>query len=127
MSSRVSSEQSNGVNVLVGRAVRAALAAGAMMWLANLQVQAQAADAEKEAPKTADEDVTALSNIEVTQDPTRFLPSESSGSSFGFNKPLLETPRSVSFISREQIDLYDLSSVADLGPVVIDVLLVSGS
>jgi iron complex outermembrane recepter protein len=122
MSSRVSSDESNGVNVLVRRAVRAALAVGAAMLLASLPVQAQAPDpADNETPKKEDEDVTALSNIEVTQDPTRFLPSESSGSSFGFNKPLLETPRSVSFISREQIDLYDLSSVADLGRVVAGV------
>jgi outer membrane receptor protein involved in Fe transport len=121
MSSRVSAEESNGVNVLVRRAVRAALALGAAMLVASLQVQAQTPEPEKEAPKTEDEDVTALSNIEVTQDPTRFLPSESSGSSFGFTKPLLETPRSVSFISREQIDLYDLSSVADLGRVVAGV------
>ncbi len=72
-------------------------------------------------PAKSDEDVTSLSDVEVTEDPTRFLPSDSSGSSFGFNKPLLETPRSVSFISREQIDLYDLSSVADLGRVMAGV------
>ena len=125
MLSRVSSDESYGVNILVRRAVRASLALGATLMLASLQVQAQTPEPEKEpdkeTPKTEGEDVTALSNIEVTQDPTRFLPSESSGSSFGFNKPLLETPRSVSFISREQIDLYDLSSVADLGRVVAGV------
>ena len=42
MLSRVSSDETNGVNYLVRRAVRAALAAGAAMLLASLQVQAQA-------------------------------------------------------------------------------------
>ena len=41
MLSRVSSDESNSVNVLVRRAVRAALALGAAMLLASLQVQAQ--------------------------------------------------------------------------------------
>ena len=120
MLSCVSSAESSDTNFRVRRAVRATLAVASLMLFASLQAQAQDADAGTEAPRP-DEDVTALSNIEVTQDPTRFLPSESSGSSFGFNKPLLETPRSVSFISREQIDLYDLSSVADLGRVVAGV------
>jgi iron complex outermembrane receptor protein len=124
MLSRVSSEESIVTCIPVRRAVRAILAIGAAMLFASAQVQAQdaaAAESEAKAEAKTDEDVTTLSNIEVTQDPTRFLPSESSGSSFGFNKPLLETPRSVSFISREQIDLYDLSSVADLGRVVAGV------
>ncbi len=118
MLSRVSSEEANGANVR--RAVRAILAVGATMLLASLQVHAADADAGKTDAKS-DEDVTKLSDVEVTEDPTRFLPNDSSGTSFGFNKPLLETPRSVSFISREQIDLYDLSSVTDLGRVVAGV------
>jgi iron complex outermembrane receptor protein len=88
--------------------------------LASLQAHAQDAAGKTDAAKS-DEDVTKLTDLEVTEDPTRFLPSESSGTSFGFDKPLLETPRSVSFISREQIDLYDLSSVTDLGRVVAGV------
>jgi len=115
MLSRVSSVESGGTNFTVRRAVRATLAIGSLILFASLQAQAQDA---AEAEAKAEEDVTQLSNIEVTQDPTRFLPSESSGSSFGFNKPLLETPRSVSFVSREQIDMFDLSSVADLARVV---------
>jgi outer membrane receptor protein involved in Fe transport len=92
------------------------------MLLATLQAQAADTDPAKTAkPAKADEEVTKLSDLEVSTDPTRFLPNESSGSSFGFDKPLLETPRSVSFISREQIDLFDLSSVTDLGRVVAGV------
>ena len=40
------------------------------------------------------EDVTQLSDVNVTEDPLRALASEPSASSFGFAKPLLETPRS---------------------------------
>jgi len=100
----------------VSSAVQAILAVSATMWLVSAPVHA----ADKDDAK-AEEDVTKLSDVEVTEDPTRFLPTDSSGSSFGFNKPILETPRSVNFISREQIDLYDLSSVTDLGRVVAGV------
>jgi len=64
------------------------------------------------------EDVAELSDIEVTDDPRRMLPREPSNSTFGFNKPLLETPRSVSKISSETIDLLGLSAVEDLVQVV---------
>lgn len=62
-------------------------------------------------------DVTQLSDVQVVDDPLRVLPNEVSGSSFGFAKPILETPRSVSFVSQETIELYGLSSVEDLGRV----------
>ncbi len=52
------------------------------------------------------------------RDVRRTLPKETSGSAFGFEKQLLETPRSVSFISQETIDLFGLSSVEDLVRVV---------
>jgi len=121
MLSRVSSKESSGTNIRVRRAVHALLAVASAMLLASLQAHAADADADKKDAAKSDEDVTTLSDVEVTEDPTRFLPTDSSGSSFGFNKPILETPRSVSFISREQIDLYDLSSVTDLGRVVAGV------
>lgn len=59
-----------------------------------------------------------LSDITVVEDPSRVLPAELSRSAFGFNKSLLETPRSVSFISDESIDLFGLSAVEDLVRVV---------
>ena len=62
----------------------------------------------------SDDDVTQLSDMEVTEDPFRALPNESSGSSFGFTKPLVETPRSVSFISEEQITLLGINTADDL-------------
>jgi outer membrane receptor protein involved in Fe transport len=110
-------------NNLVLHAVRAALVLASILSLAPLHAQEAPAAARDTAaaPAKADDDVAKLSDVDVTEDATRFLPNESSGSSFGFSKPLLETPRSVSFISREQIDLYDLSSVTDLGRVVAGV------
>jgi iron complex outermembrane recepter protein len=64
------------------------------------------------------EGIATLSVIEVTDDPRRVLPNEASDSAFGFRKPLLETPRSVSFVSEETIDLFGLSAVEDLVRVV---------
>jgi iron complex outermembrane receptor protein len=55
-----------------------------------------------------------LSVVEVWADPRRILPNTASDASFGFAKPLLETPRSVSLISEEAIDAFGLSAVEDL-------------
>ncbi len=92
---------------------------------------AQESEAEKAAEKVAEgepitgkeaealgDDVTALSDISVTEDPMRAFGNEPSASSFGFTKPLLETPRSVSFVSEEQIRLFGISTVEDLTRVV---------
>jgi outer membrane receptor protein involved in Fe transport len=95
-----------GSKSLIAAAVAAALL-GALtpMWAA----------AAEDAKKSNDtDDVAELSDIEVTDDPRRVLPNEVSASSFGFAKPLLETPRSVSFVSEEQIELFGLSAVEDL-------------
>src|SRR5262245_46044101 len=59
-----------------------------------------------------------LDEIKVFGDPRRVLPNETSTSAFGFNKPLLETPRAVSFISDETMQLFGLSAVEDLVRVV---------
>lgn len=73
------------------------------------------ASAEAQQADTAD-DTEVLEEVQITADRLRGL-SADSGSS-GFNKPLLETPRSVSFISEEQINLFALNSVEDLVRVV---------
>jgi iron complex outermembrane recepter protein len=59
-----------------------------------------------------------VEEIFVTGDPNRILPNAPSESSFGFNKPLLETPRAVSIISQETIELFGLTAVEDLVKVV---------
>jgi iron complex outermembrane receptor protein len=102
----LNSERSRGTAVLKHR-IAIVLAAAAMF------ANAQAAEETEES-----NDVAELSDVQVTEDPLRALSNEPSASSFGFTKPLLETPRSVSFISEEQINLFALNSVEDLVRVV---------
>ena len=64
------------------------------------------------------ERIARLDEIKVFGDPRRVLPNEASTSAFGFSKPLLDTPRAVSFISDETIQLFGLSAVEDLVRVV---------
>jgi outer membrane receptor protein involved in Fe transport len=59
-----------------------------------------------------------IEEIFVTGDPFRILPNEDSGSSFGFSKSILETPRTVSFVSEEQIGLLGISTADDLARIV---------
>jgi len=96
---------------LLSNAIRSALA------LALATVSIAALSAEETSAEQPAEDAVELSDIQVLDDPLRTLPNEVSGSSFGFAKPILETPRSVSFISRETIDLYNISAVEDLARV----------
>lgn len=70
-----------------------------------------------EAGGMPDERVTMLSLVNVTADLHR-LPSEPSDSAFGFSKPLVATPRSVSLIGAETIDAFGLSAVEDLALLV---------
>ena len=70
------------------------------------------------APVIDAERVVKLEEIKVYGDPRRVLPNEASTSAFGFNKPLLDTPRAISFISDETIQLFGLSAVEDLVRVV---------
>lgn len=62
--------------------------------------------------------VAGLGDLEVVHDPSRPVPREPSGVLFGIGKPLLETPRAVSFVGAETIDLLGLSAVEDLVRVV---------
>ena len=63
---------------------------------------------------SSSEIVAQLDPLWVVGDPNRVLPVESSASAFGFDKPLLDTPRSISFISQETIERFGLSAVEDL-------------
>ncbi len=73
---------------------------------------------ESEAETVESEGVADLSDVNVTDDPLRALSNEPSAASFGFAKPLLETPRTVTFVSEEQLRLYGVSSVEDLSRLV---------
>src|SRR5262249_41177205 len=70
------------------------------------------------APPLDAERVVNLEEIKVYADPRRVLPNETSTSASGLNKPVLDTPRAVSFISDETIQLFGLSAVEDLVRVV---------
>lgn len=65
-------------------------------------------------PRTGSSEVVALGDVQVSADPLRLLPNAPSTSAFGFSKQLIETPRSVSSVSSETIELFGLSAVEDL-------------
>lgn len=70
------------------------------------------------AAEEADGEAVTLSDVSVTEDALRAFSTEPSASSFGFAKPLLETPRTVAFLSEEQLSLYGVSTVDDLARLV---------
>jgi len=81
---------------------------------------AHTANAASQAAST-DEPIVLLDKFVVEEqgdDPNYVLPDGPSASSFGFNKTLLDTPRTVSTISSEIIDKMGLSAVEDLVRVV---------
>ncbi len=81
------------------------------------KINREAVSAQPKAPSDIDSDMTVLTDVDVTgQSP--WWAGSSSGSVFGFTKPLLETPRSVSHVSSDAIDVFSLSAVEDLLRVV---------
>lgn len=71
---------------------------------------------DSEATTAASETVADV--VTVTANRNRLLPTSPSESSFGFNKSVVDTPRSVSMISKEAIELYGLTAVEDLVTLV---------
>lgn len=106
-----------GRSIVLQRAVYAALASASLCapWMIGIAQEAPAAEAAEEEVSS---DATKLSDMSVTEDPLRSMSNDPSASSFGFAKPLLETPRTVSFVSEEQIRLFGISTVEDLSRVV---------
>ena len=84
-------------------ALALAMASATMIPLTAVHAQAAESDAAWD-EKANSRDVTELSDISVTEDPLRAISNEPSASSFGFSKPLLETPRTVSFVSVRRAD-----------------------
>jgi iron complex outermembrane recepter protein len=64
--------------------------------------------------ETGGTEVVALGDVHVSWDPLRLLPNSPSTSAFGLGKLVIETPRSVSTVSSETIELFGLSAVEDL-------------
>ena len=83
--------------------------------LGSTTIASSALAAEGDAPAATNDD--EIEEMIVT-DPRNILPTAPSASSFGFAKPLIETPRSVSMISEESIDLFGLTAIEDLVRVV---------
>jgi iron complex outermembrane receptor protein len=69
------------------------------------------------AQKNTDGEMTVLTDVDVTGQSPWWSGSGSSSVS-GFTKPLIETPRSVSQVSSDAIDIFSLSAVEDLLRVV---------
>lgn len=80
---------------------------------------AHAAAAVAEPPVVIDADgkMTILSPVFVSGRRWGTDASEYSGAAFGFSKPLLETPRSITSIGRDEIDLIGVSSIEDMARV----------
>lgn len=95
---RVASQHS-GIRKLVCAALLSctALSTGAMAQ--------EAPAAEAEAPKG--EDIVVIGSLNA-------LPNQDVGTIFGFNKTLVETPRSASSVSSEQIERFGVTSIYDL-------------
>ncbi|RYZ67487.1 MAG: hypothetical protein EOP08_02660 [Proteobacteria bacterium] len=74
-----------------------------------------AAEVEEVAPAEAEEE---LADITISAQRARSAALEPSQSSFGFPKAPLETPRTLAFVSEEQLRLYGVSSVDDLTRLV---------
>jgi iron complex outermembrane recepter protein len=106
-------------SLMLRHAVSLCLAVGAGFFVSQAAF-AQDPEPEKETKETkeSEENVATLSDVNVTEDTLRALSNEPSASSFGFAKPLLETPRTVTFVSEEQLRLYGVSTVEDLSRLV---------
>ena len=94
----------------------------------TLLASAQSVDTKSKSQAAAEEPVTVLSKFiveEAVEDPLGMLPEKPVEGAFGFQKSILETPRSVSLVSAEVIDAMSLSAVEDLVRVVPGVFTVT--
>lgn len=110
MSGSILFRRKYGLRRIVAAAMALSAAAVPLAYIPSVLAQQEVAPEEGE--------VADLSDITITDDPLRALSSEPSGASFGFAKPLLETPRTVTFVSEEQLRLFGVSTVEDLSRLV---------
>jgi len=108
------SSSSFGRSINLREAIAAILFVSSTAMLMSMTANAQ----EAKAKDSKAEDVTHLSDVNVVDDPLRALNNEPSASAFGFAKPLLETPRTVTFVSEEQLSKFGIQSVQDLTRLV---------
>ena len=92
---------------------------GLVTAVSNAHAQEAATPTEEEvAPAATAAADPSVDVVTVMGDPLRALGGGPSESAMGFAKSLLETPRAVSFISEEQINLFGISTVEDLTRLV---------
>ena len=96
----------------VRHAIAAILTIAGALGAANAS---SAAEAEVTAPADETEDIA---DIIISAERSRSAALEPSASSFGFPKAPIETPRTLAFVSEEQLRLYGVSSIDDLSRLV---------
>ncbi|AOS45713.1 Ferripyoverdine receptor precursor [Lacunisphaera limnophila] len=105
------------------RPIHALFVSALMLSPAALLAQVKPADTTKPAePILVLEKFVTDGNV---NDPLGVMPTTPNGSAFGFDKTILDTPRSVSVISADVIDKMSLSAVEDLVRVVPGVFTVT--
>ncbi|WP_343616275.1 TonB-dependent receptor [Novosphingobium sp.] len=103
-------------STVTGQRARRALMLASMLTCVSLSVPAFAADAPAPAPVPAPEPDPAGEQKPdiVVQGSLGALPLKDVGSVFGFNKTLVETPRSASTVSKEQMERFGITQIYDL-------------
>jgi iron complex outermembrane receptor protein len=103
-------------STVTGQRARRALMLASMLTCVSLSVPAFAADAPAPAPAPAPEPDPAGEQKPdiVVQGSLGALPLKDVGSVFGFNKTLVETPRSASTVSKEQMERFGITQIYDL-------------
>ncbi|WP_206244012.1 TonB-dependent siderophore receptor [Novosphingobium terrae] len=103
-------------STVTGQRARRALMLASMLTCVTLSVPAFAADAPAPAPAPAPEPDPAGDQKPdiVVQGSLGALPLKDVGSIFGFNKTLVETPRSASTVSKEQMERFGITQIYDL-------------
>ncbi len=81
-----------------------------------IPVASDLAQQEPARPKSSTNGVVVLSDLSVTNSQPWWM--NASSNTLGFDKPILDTPRSISYISGDAIDIFSLTAVEDLLRVV---------
>jgi outer membrane receptor protein involved in Fe transport len=94
-----------------------AIAAAILISSLRTPAAAQPAPPNSGSAAAADRDIVTMDKFisnELQADPDFILPNKDSQSSFGFTKSILDTPRSVDYLSSQEIELLGITNVEDL-------------
>lgn len=99
--------------------IRQAVSAILLMASVGVAVPSLAQDVEAEPAEAEVESAPEeMAEITVIADPLRAVTNEPVAVAIGFPKPILETPRSVSFVSEQQLSTLNISTADDIARVV---------